>query len=439
LVCPNCKEEIDSIRINGYPYCPSCGERLSEEIPAILQKNQVAFNSENPEQFENPDPKIITPEGDEIFENYTKETEAQEAAMEVLESLGSEIKEEEDKEKLDTLLAASSVLEIENASSDKEEPPSLPEAPEKAQEKEIIKHNRTRITGHKSKEYILIPGEPDPIGTPELLYPHDDFIEEPEESQVAPEDETTMSEIPADNDYETEKVIPINLGGNEESGTEEPQSQEDVPDDATTEPEAEQLEAQDKKPVNHQKFLTAFLKMNAEKPNTEALKPKKEKKKTKRKWIYITLGVFLLLVLALIVLAWYATTYGTNGKIARDKAEVKASFAHLKPWQIPAGYDISYLTNANDTEINYVYAYQPDPKKTITISIKKTEVTSETLYAKIIEPSGKGYKEIKKDNREYWLVDSNSILFVADGLLYEVKTTEKLIEEDFLKIADGIQ
>ena len=77
----------------------------------------------------------------------------------------------------------------------------------------------------------------------------------------------------------------------------------------------------------------------------------------------LSVGIPLLLILALVGLVLYVRFYGGKPEVFVSQAEDKASFVHLKPQYVPAGYQATLNTQGTTDRITYAYEYLPDKSK----------------------------------------------------------------------------
>lgn len=396
MICPKCHAETDGIKINNYLYCSSCGEKIQE-----VEVRTLASNADNRE--ETPQPKVIHEA--EAVEEEIDTLGAELSTIDLITEAGERLEQEKE---LATLEAEEEVLELlEKKPLDKLEinpldrleakKPTKKEKPLDKLEakKEIVKHNRNRADHHYQKDFLMIPGEPDPFDIPELISPKDDMITAPQ----APKSPDLDMKLP-----ETERFPLV---------------------------EKDKIKEIKAKREKHQKVLTSFLKEGA----SQASKVKKNRKKKKFLLIFLPVVTAILVVVGLVA---FINLYVLDTNRVIKKAEESVSFNYKKPNYLPYGYELSSNTNGTKEEISYAYNYLPDPKQTINITIKKSDLGEKEVFDTYVGREGNTYKEFTKDGTTYWTVNEKEIYFKNQDLLYLIKASDKIGTEELLKIAQGM-
>lgn len=401
MQCPNCGTETKGIKINRKLFCTNCGVKIGiQEIPQNKQKQRIVNNEElnnqpvvpkiqNPKQFSEPKAKIITQSGEEITNSPLEEAE---------EKVLGKIEIAAGKKEIDTLTAEEKILGL-------LEKKAMNKTQKKTKNtlgnKTIKKHNRPRVERHKKNDFVILPGEPNPIETPELKYPEKDQIEPPKE-KLAEADE---SEIKI-NFLKPESEIKYPLL------------------------EKERIAEINKKAKVRQKIVTNFLKETAPKKQT-----RKKKKSHKKLWFASIIIIIVTLVAVGMVL--YVNLYATRPERANETLNL-AQFNYKVPTYIPPGYEISYKTTAGPDFANLVYEYKPDETKALEIKITETELNAGSLFKEKIEPQAKSYELISENEVDFYFVEQNSAYFINNNLLYEITSSDGLGKEELQKIAEGL-
>jgi hypothetical protein len=262
----------------------------------------------------------------------------------------------------------------------------------------IKKHNRKRVFHHRPDDFKVYPNEPDPIKEPELEVPHDDMI-------------TTEPE---------EKPQPIVPAVEESVGS------------ALLDDEVRQ-KVETKKAVHREAFVS-FLKSGA----SQATTVKKQKVK---KGKYKKLIIFTILIVVLIGIGggfvFYMNSYALNPDKQASIAEAKAGLSITRPSYFPPGYKLSFLTTGQKDAINYVFEYEPDNSKRIDLLISKSTMSEDEVFEKVVKTSGKEYEETITDNHKVWYIDGKSVVFIKDGLLYQVSASSETAKGTLSKMAEG--
>lgn len=294
----------------------------------------------------------------------------------VITEEGAEITDE-----LKKLEAEEEVLEVLEKAATKQK---TPKPTLKIKNQEIKKHNRKRVHHQKEKEFVVAKAiqNENPNVTPES------------------EPEKAVPEVKIE-----ESIFPLLR-------------------------KEEKVELEQKKAVK-QKAFVSFLKSGIQNPRT-AKKPKKSKK-----GLYITLGIFGVIVSLGALVVLINVIYFNPQKNLR-KAESKVTFKYQKPAYLPPGYDISPNTTGTSNSIKYVYFYLPNKSKELSISISKTELTNENIFETVIKPKGLGYIETENEGQKYWFVGENSLYFLKENKLYEISSSDTIALEELTKIAKGL-
>lgn len=382
MVCQNCGKETDGIKINGKLFCTNCGEALpvSEEVIAA----PVTPSTEPPKA------KVIPAE-------ETPELKEEETELHILEA---------EKEAID-LIIKETQKEMKNPKNNSKRKLSKNRKIKQKKEKEkpskpIIKHERPMV-GHK-QEFQLIKGEPDPISEPELPVPHDDMIEKSDEPIASTESEVGINFA----ETKSEQRMAL-LTKEEKQNIEEKQQQKSS-------------------------ALRGFF----QKGIVESSKQKNKKpKKPIKPWMWILTSIFLLL-LAGTGLVVYVNTIGTNAERAKKIAETTVNFSYSKPNYLPVGYELNYQTTATENSITYSYAYTPDKNKTIEIFIEKSNITEAEIFDRYIKENGKEYSQKDLSNKKVWIIGDTTIMFIKDGVLYQIVSSDTISTEEMIKIAEGL-
>lgn len=395
MTCPNCGSETNGLKLNNRLYCTECGFLLSAPEPEVKPAENSVISDikiEEPKKVESdePVPKIITEEGT---------TELEEKAVEPLpKEITTEIKEfdlaplEAEKEVLDLIEKEAAKLEVKSGVKPEIK---LPKGTP------VIKHNRKRTDLRHEGDFVLIPGEPDVIAEPE--------IESPETQPLA--------------DQAFVEAAPIETAKQLDQKVEEPTQDQDP---------------RLKSGHDSQKALLDSF----QKAVTTAPAPPVTHKQTKKKFnwkIYLAIFIPTFLLLSLLALVFYVNLYAIKPENALKSAQNKASFAHLAPGYLPAGYLLSYLTNGSTSSINYVYEYQPDKSRTITVTAEKTTLTTNNFYKEVIAKKGQDF--VQRTNTEgvnFWLLD-NHLYFVKDGVLYTISSSGEISASELENMANGLQ
>lgn len=373
MQCQNCKQESAGLKINGKVFCTNCGEEIlvvPQNEPAPIQTPQEAPSNLPTEVT--PTPKIISAEGDiyeRVIEDEVREINILEAEEEVLDLLAK---------------TASATTKPKEAAPEPAEPKNTPTEKTKTTKKpKIIKAKRSRVTPKQSSGFKVIPGEPDPIKTPELPIPHDDMIEASNEVEKAPEKEPTLEPSPKPHHEET--------------------------------PPVENTE-------------------NKAQPTNNKRKPKDKKKKS-----FLVTGIILgVLLVSFAALVIYVNFYGINSKRAVATAEQQTSFNYKKPSYLPAGFEASYLTTGTNQAIEYVYQYAPDKDRQIRVKIEKSELDKNSLFSEIVYPQGGSFSQATVGGIEFWTIGDKKAVFVFENALYQISSTEEISKEEITKIVEGI-
>lgn len=398
MICPFCNEETSGIKLNNKSYCSNCGEllnapvKLIEDLPAKTQEKSFSTS---------PQAKLVSVDGESgaAIDLLGAELSALDLIREAAEqkekdaAFETEINElEAEEEILDILTKNNSTGEIKNDT-----------------DKEIVKHNRPRIHKNFQGDYLLVKNEPNPIATPELVFPHDDQI--------------------ASGAIDTEITAPV------KKETEGLQENEEVKDFLSEEVHYPFFDDKPKTEINiknkeHQEVLTRFLKEGASK----ASRTKKKRKRRKLLLpILITLGALMLLAGLVLFVKLYAP--GIN--FLNNTAEVENEFNYKQPEYMPAGYELTRQQTIDDG-IRYSYEYLPDNSKTINIDISATKKTEKDIFTDHVAQNGNSYLEVKNDNGLFWIINDQRIVFVKENLLYVVVASDKISTEELLKVAEGI-
>lgn len=330
-----------------------------------------------------------------------------------------------------------------------ENPPLPPEPPKpkpQVEIKDIVKHNRPRVQHNVvEKGYVIVPGEPDIVKTPEIESPEPEEdsldVKEMEKTPVnfAAEDiSPTFTEPPSEEVTEVEEEPQTVPEAMEEPVAEEikedteekPANQEEIEEDELTNTPAPEINVHEK----HKQVFSDFLKSGL----SQTTKHKKKKvKKGIGKKLMSTIIIILIVLAAIAGFVFYVNTYILNNDNAVKKAE--STFGQsLRPGYLPLGYQASYETNASSNGIDYVYLYSPNKSNRIDIKITKTDVTPETILEKVIKPLGKDYTQSQLDNTTIWYVGTGKALFIKDSKLYEITSSAKISSEELRKIAEGL-
>jgi hypothetical protein len=170
MVCSNCSQETNGIKINKKLFCTNCGEAIyAAEIPATAVASSQAPATP-------PIPTAISRDG-------SKKTE-------------KDIQKE-----IDLLGAEEKVIEL----LDKKK--AIPKPKTKVGKKSIVKHNRERTEHKKEKDFMMVYNEPDPIAEPELVSPHDDQIESSKGPEFDVKEEDIKIDLSAINDEEKYPLV----------------------------------------------------------------------------------------------------------------------------------------------------------------------------------------------------------------------------------------
>jgi DNA-directed RNA polymerase subunit RPC12/RpoP len=383
MVCGDCGQETGGIKINNKLFCTNCGEALlvPPVVPGpIISQPETVMAPPIPQD---PEPAITDNLGQtKTLSDIENDVEVMEAEEEVLDEI---IRANQSAAKMAT----------------KKKPKSAIIRSKK--NKEIVKHNRDRIIPKKVNDYILVEGEPDPIGEPELESPHDMEL--------------------------TENKVPLATMPQDSAGINLAEAKDNIGLALVDEETKQRIKEKNQR---HTEVLTNFLKTGASKVARNI-----PKKRMKNKYL-LPVGIILIIILGFLGLVFYVNLYGNKAGPAVKKAESVAVFGSLRPTYVPAGYAPTYLTSGTTDSINYDYEYSPDTAKKLNIIISKTDITATDIYQKKIVPLQKKFSETNRGANDYWIVDNSSLYFVSDNLLYEIVSSAKISEEELIKIADGL-
>lgn len=437
MICPSCQEETRGIRINGKVFCSVCGEKIAhptEEAAVTVDTEKKEKQTPTKQESEDPKPKIITREGEDlnllnaeltalemIEEEAIREEEAEEDAF--IKDLGkSEKKSKPTKTK---------------AKKTKEKP--------KIEKRTIVKHNRKR-TDLKPKSFMVIEGEPDPITTPELEFPTEMEVTAAKSykntSPVTREDGSDRSNE-KQHKTEAEMSPKIEIESVQAEFVNEAEKAEQKPNENILEDEVsyplfgkDKAEELDNKKQKKQQALTQFLQAGVKKP-TKSKKKQKKKKKRDRKILTLVAVAFAIIV-PIVGLFAYVNLYWANPKVAQKKAEAIVSINFKKPGYIPPGYEIDQQTKASENEIEYHYTYFNNEKRNLSFKITETTKTELEVYSEFVSKEGIEYAEFVEEGQRYWYIDDKKLVFKNDNLLYVISASDKISTDELLKIAEGL-
>jgi hypothetical protein len=409
VVCNNCKSETNGLKLNNRLYCTECGFLLSApeptteaELPEIINSNEATIESKVGD-FEVP--KI----SEEAEEFSLAPLEAEEEVLDLVIDKAKELEGNEDKHGSVKSTAKAKLPKTSNT---------------------IKKHNRHRTDLKKEGDFTLIPGEPDPIAEPEIEAPEVDTAQ----NEITDIDIPVIVEASDKEEVEEKKVEPVVV-----KDIEEPKSvAAPVIIEAENVKEEKGNEDSPKQNPNNEVLLKYFQKQVDK--GTSGKKQTKKKKKKGFKWgLFWAITIPVIVVLCLIGLVLYVNLYAGKPEVALERAEQRATFAHLKADYIPAGYTLSYKTNGSEKQIEYVYEYQPEPTRTIIIRAEKTNLLAEDIRPKVIDPLGKTFINITESGRSLWIVGDNSLYFIENGILYTITSSGDITNAELIKIAVGLK
>jgi len=496
LVCPNCESETNGLKLNNRLYCTECGFDLSkpkkdeakpentEPKPATERKGssapvrEVKPDISFPEGLTPPAPTVIPPteakreaeqeteeaEKEILPETQTDEVASLEAEKEVLELVEEEAQKLEEEHRPDTTEKDQEAPRkvIEEAEEDADisvvvkKPVKLPRTT-----KTIKKHERPRTDLKREGDFVLIPGEPDPIAEPEIteataasepIEPEpNQKISEPDEQTVAedsPEPQPEINENPSKDidevveevrqkafksDIEPKPLVNVDVKKEQDELKKKKEQEKEI---ATAE-EEETIETADKPRTND--ALLNFFKQATESKSDEP-KKKRHHKTNKFNWkLFLSISIPFLIVLILVTLVLYVKFYAGKPEVFVKKAEEKTAFTHLTPGYIPVGYQAALDTKATANEIIYAYEYLPDRSKKLKVAAAQSDITPETIKDRIVVPTGKDYTAATEGDWELWHVGDNTIYFVSNGVLYTISSSDGLSKEELTKVATGLK
>jgi hypothetical protein len=369
--------------------CSSCGTetngiKLNEKIFCTNCGEVLSI----PKQVE-PEPIEIEPE----TKSYSAPREFEPTAK-VIDVEGNQKKLEKE---IETLEAEEEVIDL--ITKDLKSPKKGPK--KELKNTEIKKHNRPRVFHQRSDDFKVYLNEPNPIKDPELEVPHDDLITEKSEEENEPQ-----------------IVVP---------------AVEEAPGTALLEDEVRQrVEA--KKAV-HRKAFVGFLKSGTS--QATAIKKKKEKDHHYRK-LMIVLGATILFIIGSGAFIYYMNNFGLNPDHQATVAEKSSGMSIKRPGYTPPGYALSFLTSGQKDSINYVYEYLPDKNKRIDVIVTKTNMSEDELFASTVKSSGKNYEETTEDDTRVWYIDNKIIVFVKNGLSFQVMANTETAKGTLFKMIEGM-
>lgn len=392
MQCQNCSQETNGIRINNKLFCTNCGEPLDATEPPVQNETidttvvpQIPVKSEN--NVGTPAPKFIPAEKSLV--DYNKIVDDEEREIDILRA------EKEVVEAIESIPQTEAAPKAPVTTEPKKVKVRLPKTKRK-----IVKHNRQR-TG-----FAVIAGEPDPINDPELPIPHDDMIEN----------------LGTDIAQADAKPLEVNFVLNKDDNFPLATKEEDR---VYKEKETAKGEA-----------LRGFFKAGL----VETSRKKKAATKAPKKNVFLVVfaSIILLAFVGFSGLVLYVNLVGNNTGRAVKKAEAKVSFLYTKPSYTPPGYKISYLTNSDSKNINYVYLYAPNEKLSLNIKINGDNWTEEKLVKDALPKTLDQFTQQKIKGNSVWLFANRNLFFVKNGILYEISSSDTISSVEMLRIAEGM-
>lgn len=169
-----------------------------------------------------------------------------------------------------------------------------------------------------------------------------------------------------------------------------------------------------------------------------AEKPKIKKKHPILKRIIIALLIITIPIAGFIGFVYYVTNFAANAESTKTKAEQSVSFNYKKPNYLPAGYVLSFKTNAKSDFIEYIYEYEPDKNRLLKIKITKQDISEEDFLNKVVKPNGEKYTTSNVKESEVWFVEDKGAFFSKDGVIYEITNSDKISKDELTKIVDSL-
>lgn len=413
MVCSNCKSETNGLKLNNRLYCTECGFLLSPPEPEEAKPAEIETPVAEPEIGDSrtqvapePEAKII-PEGNEEF------------ALAPLEA---------EEEVLDLVLKEAKKLEKENK--DEKEDIGAVEVNLKAKlphtTHSVKKHNRPRTDLKKEGDFVLVPGELDPIAEPE--------IEAAEETVEIPIKVPKAKKVELEKEEPKEPPIPVVVV----EDPAEPEKEEEYVEDADKKHAVTKEKPKNANP-NSELLLSYFKQQVAKKPNDQP-KNKKKKRKKKFRWgLFLGIMIPTLILLGLVGLVFYVNLYAGKPSVAVTRAEKSANFQHLKADYIPPGYAPSFKTNGTANFIEYVYDYQPDKTKIFTVKAEKTSLATDDIRPKVIDPLGLQFVNTTEGGRSLWFVGDDRLYLIENGVLYTISSNSDIQVDELTKVAVGLK
>ena len=397
MVCTNCGKETKGIKLNGKIFCSFCGEIIKD--PTEILEEAYLHSPKNKETAASPkeSPKNSIPE--EMIPRILRPDYEDEATA----------RKEPGKEEVQLLEAEEEIIDLISKKS------STNKAVKRAGNKTIRKHDRARTD---ARNFELIPNEPDPIAQPELEAPTDSLISDHEEEpEVKPEKETGhMSEV---------EPRPMDLTQNI------PKEQKPI---ASVVKDREKSPDESKR--KRQEIFTDYLRQTS--GVSQSKNNRKKKKKTKKRKSHKLLWTFVILFIFIIgagFLIYYANNVATDqSKIVKD-LEANTSFNYNEPTGIPAGYELSYLSEKGENYIKYHYTFIGNRDKYVSVRIEPTEIKSEDIFESIIKELKTGYSMTREGGLEFWLTEDHKIFVIKDNVLYSFDQSGELFDEIIMNFA----